>query len=41
MSGDKGREPVIAAGCLVTRNEGNDTEVLLVHRPKYDDWSLP
>lgn len=27
-----------AAGAVVTRKGG---EVLLVHRPKYDDWSLP
>jgi 8-oxo-dGTP diphosphatase len=37
-------EPVIvvAAGAVVLRrpDEGND-EVLLVHRPKYDDWSFP
>jgi 8-oxo-dGTP diphosphatase len=27
---------------VVWRRTGNgDTEVLLVHRPKYDDWSLP
>jgi len=31
----------MAAGCLVTRGSGADLEVLLVHRPKYDDWSLP
>lgn len=41
MGGGTPREPVIAAGCLVTRGDGADTEVLLVHRPKYDDWSLP
>lgn len=32
---------VVAAGCLVTRGTADNTEVLLVHRPKYDDWSLP
>jgi 8-oxo-dGTP diphosphatase len=26
---------------VVTRGEGAAIEVLLVHRPKYDDWSLP
>jgi 8-oxo-dGTP pyrophosphatase MutT (NUDIX family)/phosphohistidine phosphatase SixA len=36
-----GADPIIAAGCLVTRGRGDDTEVMLVHRPKYDDWSLP
>lgn len=29
---------VIAAGAVVTRKAG---DVLLVHRPKYDDWSFP
>ena len=29
---------VRAAGAVVTRKGG---EVLLVHRPKYDDWSFP
>ncbi len=33
---------VIAAGGVVWRkNSGDQTEVLLVHRPRYDDWSLP
>ena len=31
-----------AAGGVVSRaGEGGVLEVLLVHRPKYDDWSLP
>jgi len=31
-----------AAGGVVTRRTpSGDIEVLLVHRPKYDDWSLP
>jgi 8-oxo-dGTP diphosphatase len=33
---------VLAAGGVVTRpGTGGAAEVLLVHRPKYDDWSLP
>lgn len=34
---------VTAAGGVVWRpaTDGADIEVLLVHRPKYDDWSLP
>jgi 8-oxo-dGTP diphosphatase len=33
---------VQAAGGVVSRaGEGGVLEVLLVHRPKYDDWSLP
>jgi 8-oxo-dGTP pyrophosphatase MutT (NUDIX family) len=35
------RTPIVAAGCLITRPGHDDTEVLLVHRPRYDDWSLP
>ena len=35
-------EVVRAAGGVVwRRQDGGDIEVLLVHRPKYDDWSLP
>ncbi|MGN0064477.1 MAG: NUDIX domain-containing protein [Nocardioides sp.] len=30
---------VLAAGAVVVRAKG--TQVLLVHRPKYDDWSFP
>jgi 8-oxo-dGTP diphosphatase len=33
---------VRAAGGVVTRpGPGGETEVLIVHRPRYDDWSLP
>lgn len=32
---------VEAAGGVVLRTTDARTEVLLVHRPKYDDWSLP
>jgi 8-oxo-dGTP diphosphatase len=32
-------DPVVAAGAVVTRRRGR--EVLVVHRPKYDDWSFP
>lgn len=30
-----------ASGGVVTRRRGNDREFLIVHRPRYDDWSLP
>lgn len=30
-----------AAGAVVLRGDGDDTEVLMIHRPAYDDWSLP
>jgi len=30
-----------AAGGVVTRAGDDDTEVVVVHRPRYDDWSFP
>ncbi len=30
-----------AAGGVVWRRDAGRLEVLLVHRPRYDDWSLP
>lgn len=30
-----------ASGAVVLRGKGDDCEVLVVHRPRYDDWSLP
>lgn len=38
--GDPGGE-VRAAGGLVVRPAGAGVEILVVHRPRYDDWSLP
>lgn len=32
---------VVAAGAVVVRKGATGREVLLVHRPKYDDWSFP
>lgn len=32
---------VRAAGGIVWRRQGGDVEVLVVHRPRYDDWSFP
>jgi 8-oxo-dGTP diphosphatase len=34
-------EPVRAAGAVVWRAGGDGTEVAVVHRQKYDDWTLP
>jgi 8-oxo-dGTP diphosphatase len=34
-------EPVRAAGGVVRRSRDGGVELLLVHRPKYDDWSFP
>ena len=33
--------PVLAAGGIVLDGSGPDVRVLVVHRPSYDDWSLP
>ena len=41
MTRDPDPIEVHAAGGLVTRGAGEDTELLVVHRPAYDDWSLP
>ena len=30
-----------AAGCVVWRRHDDGIEILVVHRPRYDDWSLP
>ena len=32
---------VEAAGGVVVRDAGEGREVLIVHRPRYDDWTLP
>jgi 8-oxo-dGTP diphosphatase len=32
---------VRAAGGLVYRRDGDDLRLLLVHRPRYDDWTFP
>ena len=32
---------VVAAGAVVLRTHSRNRQVLLVHRPKYDDWSFP
>lgn len=36
-------EPVVraAGGVVARRSRDGATEVLLVHRPKYDDWTFP
>ena len=38
---DPGNPEIRAAGGIVVRGDGDDAEVLVVHRPKYQDWSLP
>jgi 8-oxo-dGTP diphosphatase len=39
--GDAARQVVRAAGGVVLRPDSDSYEVLLVHRPRYDDWSFP
>ncbi|MEM7338323.1 MAG: polyphosphate kinase 1 [Actinomycetota bacterium] len=34
-------EPIPASGCVVYRPGNRGPEVLVVHRPLYDDWSFP
>src|SRR5260370_27637017 len=34
-------EPIRAAGAVVSRAGASGTQVVLVHRPRYDDWSFP
>lgn len=34
-------QPVLAAGALTWREGADGLEVMLVHRPRYDDWSVP
>ncbi len=41
MKGAATGSPIIAAGAVVWRQAGPDIEVCLVHRGRYDDWSLP
>jgi 8-oxo-dGTP diphosphatase len=38
---DPGNPEIRAAGGIVHRDGDGGTEVLVVHRPKYEDWSLP
>ncbi len=33
--------PVRAAGCVVWRKGHKEPEILLVHRPRWEDWSFP
>ncbi|HLS25321.1 MAG TPA: NUDIX hydrolase [Beutenbergiaceae bacterium] len=39
--GKKKRDRVYAAGALVWRTHKRSLQVLLIHRPRYDDWSWP
>lgn len=41
MAKDDGAKQVRAAGGLVVRKRKDGIEIAVVHRPRYDDWSLP
>jgi 8-oxo-dGTP diphosphatase len=41
VSGQPADDVVHAAGGIIVRPGGDGPEVLLVHRPRYDDWSFP
>jgi 8-oxo-dGTP pyrophosphatase MutT (NUDIX family)/phosphohistidine phosphatase SixA len=41
VSPSPARHTVRAAGCIVWRAGKKQPEVLLVHRPRYEDWSFP
>ncbi len=42
MTNNSAEKRITAAGTVVLRPvDGREPEVLLVHRPRYDDWSLP
>lgn len=34
-------DTVIAAGAVAWRRSGDHTELLMIHRPTYDDWTFP
>jgi 8-oxo-dGTP diphosphatase len=35
------QRPILAAGGVLRRLASGRPEIVLVHRPRYDDWSLP
>jgi 8-oxo-dGTP diphosphatase len=37
----KGKAKVKAAGGVIVRESDGKLEVAVIHRPRYDDWSLP
>jgi 8-oxo-dGTP diphosphatase len=40
-SGDRGGPVQAAGGVVLRRPDGGPVEVALIHRPAYDDWTLP
>lgn len=40
-AGDEEVYEVRAAGGLIFRGSGSELELVIVHRPRYDDWTFP
>jgi 8-oxo-dGTP diphosphatase len=34
-------QPIQKAGGVITRTNNGTTEIYVIHRPRYDDWSIP
>jgi 8-oxo-dGTP diphosphatase len=41
MSDANEAQEIVAAGGIVLDREGGSVRVLIIHRPRYDDWSFP
>ena len=41
MADRLGGEEIRAAGAVVWRDGPDGIQIAVVHRPKYDDWTLP
>jgi len=41
MSESEPQRPHYAAGGVLTRLSASGPEIVVIHRPRYDDWSLP
>ncbi|MSW32347.1 MAG: NUDIX domain-containing protein [Actinobacteria bacterium] len=41
QAADGARSEVRAAGGVISRGAGTDLELVIVHRPRYDDWTFP
>lgn len=39
--GDESQEIIRAAGALLWQHSGSDLKIAVVHRDRYDDWTLP
>lgn len=37
----RGKKEILAAGAVVWKGNGRERKIAVIHRPEYDDWSLP